>query len=409
MRILVISNYFPPLEIGGWGQITRDVCAGLGQRGHRVHVLASRHRVHEITEREEGIERTLHQESPDHVHYHPHYSLLHPLWQARNRRITTQAIDAFQPDVIYVNGMWNLPHDVARTAERLCPGRVVYYMASTWPTEMDAHTGYWQEESASPGRRLLKRTLGTVVQKTLLSRVPRNRLDFALVLCVSEFIRQHMIEAAGIPEERTRVVHNGVEIDAFSMSNGARKAGPLRLLYAGRLTTDKGVHTVIESLGHLKEHGLQRSFSLSIFGSGSPAYEARLRRQARQLAVEELIHFQTFVPREQMPAVFARHDVLLFPSVWEEPLARVVQEGMACGLVVIGTTTGGTPEILCDGENGLTFEAENAQMLAEKIVQVVDDAALRQRLAQAGRKTVEARFTLERMVDEVEESLASVR
>ena len=71
--------------------------------------------------------------------------------------------------------------------------------------------------------------------------------------------------------------------------------------------------------------------------------------------LDSKIRFVGQVDRYEMPSVMIEHDVLVFPSVWEEPLARVVQEAMASGLVVIGTVTGGTAEILRDGVTGLTF------------------------------------------------------
>jgi glycosyltransferase involved in cell wall biosynthesis len=80
----------------------------------------------------------------------------------------------------------------------------------------------------------------------------------------------------------------------------------------------------------------------------------------------------------------------------------MVQEAMASGLIVIGTTTGGTPEILQDGRNGLTFTAGNAAMLAEKILWLTQNQDKWQFLAQAARQTVEQQFTLSRMVNELE-------
>jgi len=71
---------------------------------------------------------------------------------------------------------------------------------------------------------------------------------------------------------------------------------------------------------------------------------------------------------------------------------------------VIGTATGGTNEILLDGENGLIFEPENSAMLAEKINLIASEPVLREKLAKAARKTVEERFSLDRMVTEIEES-----
>lgn len=124
--------------------------------------------------------------------------------------------------------------------------------------------------------------------------------------------------------------------------------------------------------------------------------------------MEKWVSFQGLVRREQMPSVFAAHDVLIFPSVWPEPLARILQEAMACQLVVIGTATGGTEEILQDGVNGLTFEAGNAAMLAERILSVAEDPELRHRLAARARQTVEERFSLDRMVDEIEDSFRQI-
>ena len=68
MRILVISNYFPPVELGGWDQLTRDVSQRLQERGHEVLVLTSNYRQAELTTPEANVLRTLHLESPDHVH-----------------------------------------------------------------------------------------------------------------------------------------------------------------------------------------------------------------------------------------------------------------------------------------------------------------------------------------------------
>lgn len=104
--------------------------------------------------------------------------------------------------------------------------------------------------------------------------------------------------------------------------------------------------------------------------------------------------------------MMAEHDVLVFPSEWEEPFARTVLEGMATGLPVIGALTGGTGEILVEGETGLTFAAGDSEGLARQIRRLAEEPALRRRLAANGRAVVASRFTLQRMVDELEAALA---
>ncbi|RMH02237.1 MAG: glycosyltransferase family 1 protein [Chloroflexi bacterium] len=402
MRILVLTNYYPPFEIGGWGQLTHDITTRLRQRNHQVMVLTSNYRATEPHPHDPQTLRQLHLESPDHIHYHPAYTLTWRQREKENRHILTRTVHQFQPDLIYINGMWNLPRSTAHHAEQLLPGRVAYYMASYWPIEPDAHTAYWSDHATTGWRRWPKQLVGHFVRRFWLDGTPRNQLDFPLVLCVSNYMRRIMIEQAGISPERVHVVYNGIDLEAFPPKTSYTPHQPLRLLYAGRIDPSKGVHTVLEGLSILRTRAPQLSVTLSLVGSGTPAYEAFLRNQAETLGVADMLIWRGRVPREQMPQVLTGHDVLLFPSVWAEPLARMVQEAMACGLVVIGTTTGGTPEILREDENGLTFAPEDAVMLATQIARVASDSALCVRLAQAARQTVAARFTLPRMVDELE-------
>ena len=212
-----------------------------------------------------------------------------------------------------------------------------------------------------------------------------------------------MVEDVGVPRVRTRVVNNGINLDQFIKRDYSRDSKKIRFLYAGRISPDKGVHTILEGLSILKGSHPEYPIECSFFGGGAQDYQEQLESYVKTQQLTEWVQFQGVVPREEMPKVFSEHDVLLFPSIWPEPLARIVQEAMACGLPVIGTTTGGTKEILHDGINGLTFEAENAQMLVRKMVQVIEDEKLLTDLAKAARQTVEEEFSLTRMVDEIEE------
>lgn len=401
MRILTLSNYYPPFEIGGWEQLTRDVVDGLRQRGHEVLVLTSRHRAAESKALEHQVQRCLHLESPDHVHYHPYYILSRRRREAINCRFFDEAVESFNPDLVFINGMWNLPRSLAAHAENRFPEHTVYYIASYWPAETDAHTAYWQDVNPHKWRHHLKRWSGYLVNR----QAPPN-LQFPRVLCVSNYVRQHLIKEATLSADNTYVVHNGIDPQTFPLKSYTEITPPLRLLYAGRLSPDKGVHTLLEALGLLQIPASE--MQLSIVGSGTKAYQAQLENLGHQLNLQNQVHFCGRVPRESMPQILAEHDILVLPSIWPEPLARMTQEGMAVGLIVIGSRTGGTPEILQDGENGLTFEAGNATMLAERINLIYQNPQWRQTLGRQARNTVETRFTFERMLDELETHFAEV-
>ena len=89
-------------------------------------------------------------------------------------------------------------------------------------------------------------------------------------------------------------------------------------------------------------------------------------------------------------------------------MARSVMEAMAAGLLVIGTEVGGQVEMLANGKNSLTFKPEDAEALSNHIVKIRDNPRLRIKLARAGQKLVLEKFTLERMVNEIESFLINL-
>jgi glycosyltransferase involved in cell wall biosynthesis len=109
-----------------------------------------------------------------------------------------------------------------------------------------------------------------------------------------------------------------------------------------------------------------------------------------------------------MPALLAQFDVLVVPSLWPEPFARIIQVGMASQVVIVATAVGGTVEIVDDGVNGLLFPPGDAPALADCLARLHGDPALRARLARAGRQTVESRFELTATVDAIERLLLQV-
>jgi glycosyltransferase involved in cell wall biosynthesis len=147
---------------------------------------------------------------------------------------------------------------------------------------------------------------------------------------------------------------------------------------------------------------------LSLAGSGSAEYENDLHAFVNQAGLTDYVSFLGWVPPEEMPGLLRKFDVLLLPSIWPEPFARVLLEGMISGAVVVATPTGGTPEIVRDGENGLLFSPSNPEDLARQIARLVDDPDLRRKLAEAGKQTIIERFAVTTMMDDMESFLQDV-
>lgn len=412
MRILMISAFYPPSVVGGWEQLVQDINRGLCARGHSTCVLTAAHGLpdgYTPADDDPGVLRRLTLES-DVQFYRPTDFLGYRRRLERNLAQTRAAIKEFQPDVVFVHIMWNLNHAIPWLAEQMLPGRVVYYMADHWPYVPDAHTAYWRDGARDVVRRTVKRMVAAAPLRMVEQDRRRHQLAFDHVWCVSEAIRTALLANTSIPADHLKVIYNGVELDAFPFQPRPRSAEDrtLRLLYAGSLVPHKGVQTAVNALVELARQDQLQGLSLTIVGSGRPDYEAQLRATVADNGLDGRVCFVGRVPRSAMPAQLAQHDVLIFPSEWPEPLARMTQEAMAVGDVVIGTLTGGTGEILVEGETGLTFPPGDAVRLAQRIVELRDNPALHARLAQQARAKVEAQFDFRRMLDEMESNLAAV-
>ncbi len=410
MKLLFLSNFYPPYELGGMEQLTSEVRGRLQERGHQVSVLTSRAGLAQGKPKRDGTIRSLYLEADIHYYRMTDFFLARRRQDAANSHELRRAVDIVQPDVFVVWNMWNLSRNLPYWAEQLLPNRVAYYIASTWPMDLTMHEEYWNLPAGHGLSETAKRPLRAVALAQMRREGYPPKLAFAHSRCVSRYMRDKLVAASAIPPT-AGVLYNGIDPAPFLCAPSSKislEGAPLRLLYFGSLLPIKGVHVAIEALGTLARQGLAERVVLTILGRGHPDYVASLVGQVKDLNLQSRVHFEEWIDRADIPAMLQRHDVFLFTSTGPEAMARTVIEAMAAGLVVIGSEVGGQVEMLVNGENALTFEAGDAVGLANQIAYVLDEPELRLRLVQAGRNQVLERFTLERMVDNMETWLGSI-
>jgi len=411
MRVLFLTNFYLVQETGGEDQSCQQVVQGLTERGHTTLVLTSMHGTNNTPVETDGVYRSLYLEM-DLVPWRHGLTFFtqRKVREQQNLQRFSRVLDEFAPDIVFVWGMWNLHWSLAVLAETRYPDNVVYRFATYWPTLPSQHELYWR----APGRKwysqVTKKVLGSVALAMLASE-KRPVLTFKNAICVSATTRNRLIEA-GIPVKNARVIHTGIEAKHYLAEQYGHQSDKddqtLNLLCAGRLVAEKSVDTTIHALKKLVFDQGIRGIRLSVAGSGSADYEGYLRGLVTQAGLDDYVSFLGHIPPEEMPRLLRQFDVLLMPSIWEEPFSRMVLEGMVSGLVVVATPRGGTIEILVDGENGLLFAPGDGEDLARKITRLFDDPNLRKNLARAGQQTVMERFTMTRMMDQVEGYLQEV-
>ena len=403
MNILFLTNYYPPHHMGGYEELCADVAEGLRERGHTVSVLTSN--VGASGESPRSVFRLLHPE----VNSHPYGPTVN-FFVGRASRLThdlramERLITELSPDVILVWGMWNLRRQLAMYLEQRAQPPVAYYIADYWPSLPDAYTLHWR----APSRRGITSAPKWLVARlalTMLRAENMPNLRFQHVMCVSQAVRNRLVES-GLPLSQASVIYNGIHLDEFRQVKRLQTISPASLLYAGRLSPDKGVETAIRAVSQLV--ALNHNAHLTIVGAGNAEYVVTLQQLAQELNIRNQVSFAGRVPRTKMPHVLSQHDVLLVPSTWPEPLPRIAQEGMASGMVVVSSNVGGLPEIVQHDMNGLTFEAGDAQALSAQLLRLFDEPTLAPRLVRQAQQTVAQHFDINRTVDEVARFLQGI-
>lgn len=200
---------------------------------------------------------------------------------------------------------------------------------------------------------------------------------------------------------------SGVDLQRFRPGlRRSRAAGaPLRLLYAGRMLADKGLHELLAAVERINAGGVRCELSLCGFAGAenvSAIGEPQLQEWAQRPGVRWL------GPSDDMPSVYALADAVVLPS-YREGMPRSLLEAAAMGLPAVATDVPGCRHIVSHGVNGLLCEARSAEALQGALEQLLAmSEAEREALGAAGRARVEAEFDEQRVVKAALEAVNEV-
>ncbi len=196
-----------------------------------------------------------------------------------------------------------------------------------------------------------------------------------------------------MPPGRIHVIPLGIDLKQFEGVEEKRQKA--RLFYGlppdafvagivGRLHPDKGHHYLLKAAGHLHRAG--QPLHVLIVGEetrgGTGRYTASLQQTAGEQGIENLVHFHPYT--EETALAYAALDVFVMASLGET-YGMVTIEAMAAGLPVIGTNTGGTPELLGEGRYGMLIPPKDEKALAGALENMMNNPG-RKQLGQAAQQ-----------------------
>jgi len=195
--------------------------------------------------------------------------------------------------------------------------------------------------------------------------------------------------------EKCAVVPLGVDPLRFSPPDSSF-TGPPTLLFVGKLRYYKGIDSLLQAMTELP------SVHLDIVGSGP--MRASWEQMARELQLADRVRFLGQVEDRDLPALYHKAHLFVLPAnARAEAFGTVLLEAMASALPCITTDVGsGTSWVVQNGKTGLVVPPHDPQALAEATDLLADDPARRREMGQAGRRRVEDKFTVERMITGVQ-------
>lgn len=197
-------------------------------------------------------------------------------------------------------------------------------------------------------------------------------------ICPSNFYRRKLIEF-GMPEEKVAYIPNFVDVDKLNPCYECDNY----IMYLGRLSEEKGVHVLIEAMKEI------RGTQLYIVGSGPLEYEIRNQIKLYNLENVRMLGFKCGT---ELESIIRKAKFIVVPSNWYENCPMTIIEAMAYGKSILGSNSGGIPELIRNNQNGFIFETNNKDDLVNKINFLINNPDITIKMGQAGRKIAEEEY-----------------
>jgi len=382
MKILVISNFYPPYVWGGYELYARDIVIGLKKLGHEVHVLTSQ-TSHLFAH--ENI--SLHDESAGQIYarfplkidnfYRTNQVNIFKkasrfLFNPQNFLITRDIISKINPDIISI---WNLRllSIAPLVASTMSKRPVILHIYDPWLLPVKIFKPFpWIRDSL----------------------VNLNHF----ITCTRSLARKY--EAVGIKKDSITIFPHGVDAypkrrERISSPNGKR------LLIVSSLSKEKGVDIALRALSILINKRNRTNIILNIYGDGDTSYRRDLESIVKREGIESHVNFKGWIEPEKLDEVFCQHDIFISPERWAT-LPLVLLQAMASELAVIGMDFRGMDEVIKDGANGLLVPPDSPEHLAKAIDRLDRDSSLRRNLGLKARETIVEKFDIEQDIKNIE-------
>jgi len=375
MKILTITNYYPPYFIGGYEIACKEMMDFLTAQGHEIIILASNYGK---SQNQESIKREMKL-----IDYMQDSRYQRMKIEHHNYKQTINAIKHYKPNLIYFWSLRKIGLGPIEAANKMNIPKV-FEIGDFW---MQSIIG--REDQNSWKQKI----------KNLLPFTHTKPVKIEPAICVSKWVEREMREKYGTTHSWT--IYNATRVPPKPEFPENKL---LTFIFVGRLDEKKGLDLAIEALKLFHKNYPNIDFELHIYGSGDRAYINHCKTLSQP--IKEKIHFKGRV--EKKAQMYTNGSILLMPTRERESFGLVVIEAMAHGSVVIATNAYGPGEIIQHQQNGLLFAPDDLHDLYTQVEKLHTNRDLFQKIHNQAYQDVKEHFSIEVVKPKVEALLKKI-
>lgn len=272
-----------------------------------------------------------------------------------------------KPDMIHIQDTYVLPAAIMANSQMRIPSVVTVRNSVLDET--------WDQMFRPPFSMMLKRRNKRIV--SALKEVDH-------IIAVSEYIKNELT-GRGIDSRKISCIYNLSPSPKSAMVPSLKRDDSVLLFAPGFLAKFKGFFILIYAMRSVIASGVNARLVIS----GDGPQKRRLLKLTKDLMLESHIKFTGKVDFDVLYDLYSSSDIVIFPSLYPEPLGRVSLEAMFFGKPVIASSVGGIPEIVKNGKNGLLVPPNNPTKLADAIITLTKDPEVRDRMGKEGQRLLD--------------------
>lgn len=366
----MITREFPP-ESGGIGYYVYNLSKKLIERGHKVTVITRGTSKKTFKEVVEGIDVFK-------VTFFP----LYPMHLSIHGLFMNSLLKSLEPffDLVHVHSP--LPPLI----------KTHLPIMTTVHTSMRTDSKYHE---VFDFYSLLEKLLSTYISPPIESKL----FSISNSITTVSYSVVEELKDYGLESEKITVLGNGVNEKIFFpifTPNNKYRNGQKYVLYTGILRARKGLFDLVKCAKLVSD--VKPDVRFIICGKGP--FLRKLEKEVREQRMQSQIELLGFVKREELIKLYQNATLHVVPSHYEG-LPTVLLEAMSCGLPVVATDVCGNKEVISSGVNGFLVPPKSPKAMADVILWLLENGPVRERVGKAARKTIEERYTWDRITDNV--------